>query len=378
MENGVWKGITYSAFDIAKKYNLEKQIRQASGRKELRCLDTNCVNPELKYCHGEKKGAYFAHISNCSCDYNKFDKENTPFLRQINRSLYDVLISKGYNVQIETKIIPHHYSHMLVTLPNQKQVAIELGTEKTTANKISYIASQYENIGIGIKWIVVMNSALPTRDEDSIFLKRHALNETNKKDVLMIDARNNELIQYTIDSNLYEYNGFNMPPKLFSDMYVEKGVISQLEFENDELTIPGFYDRSNSWLEDKQKEFNKEIALLKEEACRVVEERRALKKNIKSGYYHCRLEMQDNKQTEIKKSYAECYDEVKDKFTQQKTPILDSTGVRWIMCENCGAIKPKGKFVLYGGLNHVNLGTCSDCKNNDLQQQLDGVNKTSI
>ena len=62
-----------------------------------------------------------------------------------------------------------------------------------------------------------------------------------------------------------------------------------------------------------------------------------------------------------KQAELEAYNEVKDLFTQQDTQIRDSRGVRWIKCEICGQILPSDKFVSYGGLNHINLGTCNDC-----------------
>ena len=62
-----------------------------------------------------------------------------------------------------------------------------------------------------------------------------------------------------------------------------------------------------------------------------------------------------------KKQFEVCYNEVKDKFTQQQERILDHTGQRWIKCEECGEIKPDYDFASYGGINRVNSGICSCC-----------------
>ncbi len=48
-------------------------------------------------------------------------------------------------------------------------------------------------------------------------------------------------------------------------------------------------------------------------------------------------------------------------FLQQEIPIWDDSGNRWIKCEFCGVIAKESKFALYGGINHVNLGTCKNC-----------------
>lgn len=67
IEKAIWKGKEIFAFEISQDYNNEKIIRQASGRKELFCPDENCKNRILKYCHGEKKQPYFAHLVNTDC-----------------------------------------------------------------------------------------------------------------------------------------------------------------------------------------------------------------------------------------------------------------------------------------------------------------------
>ena len=77
MEHALWNGKSFSASDIAKSYELEKQVRKASGYKELTCPDPDCPSPILRYCHGEVKRAFFAHLDNCKCDYAEYDKENT-------------------------------------------------------------------------------------------------------------------------------------------------------------------------------------------------------------------------------------------------------------------------------------------------------------
>lgn len=45
----------------------------------------------------------------------------------------------------------------------------------------------------------------------------------------------------------------------------------------------------------------------------------------------------------------------------QEHPFYDSAGNRWVRCEYCGRIFTDVNFVIYGGINHVNLGTCKKC-----------------
>lgn len=70
-----------SAYEISLNYQEEKAIRISSRNKYLKCVDPHCKNPILRYCHGDKKQAYFAHLTNTDCDYDRFDKMITKFLR---------------------------------------------------------------------------------------------------------------------------------------------------------------------------------------------------------------------------------------------------------------------------------------------------------
>ena len=90
MENALWNGKLYTAAEIAESYELEKSVRKASGRKELRCPDADCPSPVLRYCHGEIKSAFFAHLDNCTCDYAEFDKENTQLMRKVKRTISSI------------------------------------------------------------------------------------------------------------------------------------------------------------------------------------------------------------------------------------------------------------------------------------------------
>ena len=48
MEKALWDGQLYTTIEISDSYELEKAIRQASGRKELVCPDLDCPNPILR------------------------------------------------------------------------------------------------------------------------------------------------------------------------------------------------------------------------------------------------------------------------------------------------------------------------------------------
>lgn len=49
------------------------------------------------------------------------------------------------------------------------------------------------------------------------------------------------------------------------------------------------------------------------------------------------------------------------KFDQQEEQVRDNQDRRWIQCEVCGKIDPDQEFAIYGGVNRLNLGICSNC-----------------
>ncbi len=52
-------------------------------------------------------------------------------------------------------------------------------------------------------------------------------------------------------------------------------------------------------------------------------------------------------------------------FSQQETQVRDAAGNRWIKCEFCGKIAMESEFSTYGGVGHINLGTCKECSANN-------------
>lgn len=374
MENALWNGQLYTAAEVAESYELEKSIRKASGRKELKCPDVDCPSPILRYCHGEIKSAFFAHLDNCTCDYAEFDKENTHLMRKVKRIIYDSFIAQGYDVQLEVKLLPRHYTHLLFNLPSGKRIAVELGTQRTTANRIDYLSAQYAAIGIDVKWIVISNFQTPVKENETFFIKRYILNESKRKDILVLNWDGSEITQYVVDPNKYLYRGNPLHSDNYPDIYSETADLSALILDNEELTIRGFHSRYDEWLVRKRAAFEKRMAQLAEEIA--LREKRMRERQ--EEYERHRREMaskevtmpsyNDNSpnitykpSTSTSMSYEARRESILSRMDQQVSQVRDSTGARWIRCELCGSVETDDKFWSYGGANHVNLGTCYKC-----------------
>lgn len=55
-------------------------------------------------------------------------------------------------------------------------------------------------------------------------------------------------------------------------------------------------------------------------------------------------------------------EEILPQIHQQEEPVFDHTGERWFQCEICKKVLPREYFSSYGGMNHMNLGVCLECR----------------
>lgn len=352
MENARWNGQLLMASEISKDYIIEKEIRKASGHKELRCPDPGCQNPVLRYCHGEMKDAYFAHLNNANCDYAYFDNEIEPVVRNVRRNLYDILKSKGYNVQLEVKILDHYYTHILLNMEDGNRLAIEIGTQRISANRIDSLTDEYLEKGISVKWIVIDNPNINVRERQTFFLKRYSLNESKNKDLLVVDSTCKEITQYKVDPNKYVYhNGQIMSSENYPETFKYNALLSELAIEGGDLTIVGFNEEYENWLKRKLSAFEKRVKQLDEE---FIEEQRQRKNKIEH-------QTSSIEQIKPKIEYSPTSEEILNLLAQQDTVAYDSIGRRWIKCEKCSHIGTDDDFSSYGGYNRANLGICYSC-----------------
>ena len=77
-----------------------------------------------------------------------------------------------------------------------------------------------------------------------------------------------------------------------------------------------------------------------------------------------RLE-EEQRQAESRRREEDFRSNMESNFTQQETQVRDAEGNRWIKCEFCGMIAKDNEFSSYGGVGHINLGTCKECSANN-------------
>ncbi len=379
MEFALWNGKKISASEVSAEYSYEVQVRDVSS-KELLCPDPNCANPILRYCHGDKKDAYFAHICNEHCDYGDYDRDTPSQIKLVCKRLYTHLASLGFNVQMEVKVLKHHYTHILVTTDNNVKIAVELGNQRTSEKHIEKITQEYEDSGILVQWIVVDNLDIPDGEDRVYCLKRYILNESTNNDLIIIEPETYKVGQYKIDEKRYCAVGREIYSENYPKTYTVGSTLEDIVIENNELTLPGFIASYNTWFEKKNKQFLKKKEQLEKEAAEERKRQAERLEEIRQKQKEERAKrgqaftytpyksatpapvfqpLEPEKKPQL--SYEERKSEIIDKMNQTENVVIDSTGVKWIKCEICGKVDEASEFVMYGGANRRTLGLCAEC-----------------
>ena len=374
MEFAIWNGKKISASDVSAEYSYEKQVRGISS-KELLCPDPNCANPILRYCHGDKKDAYFAHVCNENCDYGDYDRDTPSQIKLVCKRLYNHLASLGYKVQMEVKVLEHHYTHILITTNNNERIAVELGNQRTSEKRIEKITQEYKDAGILVQWIVVDNLDTPEGEDSVYFLKRYVLNESSNNALIIIEPETYRVGQYKIDEKRYFAAGREIYSPNYPKVYSAEKCMEDIVVENNGIALPGFIKSYNSWLEKKNKQFLKKKEQLEKEAAeerkkqaerlekirrKQKEERAKREQNFTCAPYKAVAPapiIQSVKEKKSQLSYEERKAEVIELFENSMSKILDSTGVKWFKCTVCNDIKEDPEFVYYKGIT----GLCREC-----------------
>jgi hypothetical protein len=159
---------------------------------------------------------------------------------------------------------------------------------------------------------------------------------------LVLDFANDaEKIQKSNTSTFREY--------LLSNLLKKRWIYNK----NAEIVYPQIFEHNKKAYEKCQKKLQNEARKkeLQEQRERKLHEQREKEQTSKLKA--------EQLNAEVKLNIG--YTQVKGLFVQQDRQILDEFNVRWVKCELCGDIKPFNKFTIYGGMNHMNIGKCTDC-----------------
>ena len=259
MEYALWNNQEIIASSIGKDYALEKQIRVSSKRQELRCPECDTI---VRYCHGDRKVPYFAHRGAEKCPYNDFDNQTSQSVKAVIVAISDKLQSAGFNVERTKIAVTNHVSHLLIHCSDSLTLAVEFITTRIGAEKTNKLVSLYREAGIPAQFIVVSDKLDVSSEDQVSHAKRFALNEDASGCLMVINSEADSLKQYYWDKTEYKYQG--IPFWYTRDaIYSESAELSALSLENGYLTITGFDNRRQAWIDDRNRRYQEWIEQLK-------------------------------------------------------------------------------------------------------------------
>lgn len=358
MEKAFWNEQLLYAYEISSDYKLEKCIKRASKNGDLYCTDPDCKMPRLKYCHGDSKGAYFAHVENCDCDYAKYDFQNSFALRKLQIKLFDSLKRK-YKVEIDSKTLKDHYTPLLVTLPSDKKIAIEIVTKKTQISDIELLVQKYKQQDLLLHWVYATDKLHITKENESYFMKRYILNESAQKSILMINYTNQKIIQYSQDTEQYlSASGNKLEIPGFTELYWKTGPMSDIEVTVDSIGLRGYSENFEQWKCNKKQAYE----------------------NLKKRASEAKRSSDVNKETKATINDAVDYLLISGVWqnvdslieTAKNNPdysIYDDKYNKYRICDVCGRLKKAFCFDPYIFINHnQNIGICKMCKSKQVKE----------
>ncbi len=339
MENGMWNNNELHAFDIAKDYELEKKVRQASKNRELLCMDKNCSNRILKFCNGEIRGAYFAHRENSDCSYDRYERSHGKKYEYVRHSLYNELKRKGYNVSMEQPIGKRHYAQIVIINEDGSKEGIEFASVRISISDIERIEDIYKENATGLIWVLVDKPYMSIDGINSYFIKKYCLNDTPDKTLTIIDKSGECVTQ------------FRKGP---TSIYRENRLVAELVMENQRLVIRNFNERFASNADNERYLLRHE----KEIACERINN--ILKNGIVVS--NVKTKTKEDVMTELTpEDKIILENEIEGTIDDQLEKTIDSKGRRWLRCFECGEISLEENFVSSGGKGEFGIGICRKC-----------------
>lgn len=323
LEYALWEGKKIFARDVALNYAFEREIRKASAQKMLKCADSECASSLVKYCHGEVRGAYFAHIHNENCAYAQYDKNCEPY-RNIKLTLFEHFLTQGESIELDIKIFGRHYCPLKFSFSDGTMIAVEFGTSKTTVKEIETLENEYETAGVKFIWLVIGELNGITKESDMFYLKRHLLNKEKNVPFILIDSNCKDVCEYFNETDC----------DCGKRVAYRNGEIASLIIRNQRIELAQSEAQHRQFYDGKEPYKNK--------------------LEIK--------EMGNARIEQTQYTWEQEWKAIQAQINQQETQVRDSCGIRYVKCVKCGKIADVSKFVEYGGKGSINKGICNDCQ----------------
>lgn len=259
----IWDNKLLFAENVAETEQYETEVRKAGSRNELKCTDPDCQFPHVIYKHGPEVIPHFAHKQKGNCDYADYDenfRKDKSIIKTVCSELYKIISSNGYKIKQEVKIPNGHtYAHLMIEV-DDKIVALQIQTSATSANYNARVEEDCKSSGYDFQRIIIGNPDAIQRENHTYHIMRYQYNHSANKDLIIIDEKCSVVSQTKEDNSDYTYKGKkpDFSSVLFSAKYNSfqlKATPDKLVFENGSLSIAGFNNKYNSFVNTRKNEF---------------------------------------------------------------------------------------------------------------------------
>jgi hypothetical protein len=228
-------------FEIVKDKEKEADIKNQGRCRKLICADLDCSEPVI-YRKGNKT-ARFSHLkSTPNCAYDKYDSDMPDEIRKLKLSVFERLNEIGCNLAIDIKILPNHYTPIIIKLENGKNHAIEFAGKNISANKLQELKKSYNDCNLSVEWITVDSLSMLENEKDANNIKRFQLNESENHTAILYDKDTAGLAVISFDENEYQDS---------SNMFVHKFSVAGLIFSEGNLSALDFKENFDKWIEKR-------------------------------------------------------------------------------------------------------------------------------
>lgn len=265
-------------------------------------------------------------------------------------------------------------------LSREKGVAVSYSYDRVNLSDEKFDVLQANSEGLQLIYIVdIMNSGSNGQYPEALMKVQDRQGYClllDVKDALYSDAKMRAVFYTQDNDGLWKEIRFADGP--LSDFTIAEN--GSLQYRNEELAAlqaakSKSFERSmqdeRAWREEEQKRRRLEFQKLQEKA----ENER---KNRQEEARIRREKEEAERRAEMKRREDDFRKNMQENFSQQETQVRDADDNRWIKCEYCGLIAKESEFISYGGLNHVNLGTCKTCSSKPSAERVSMVSITEV
>lgn len=259
MEKCYYNGKIIYAIDYKEDYEKLKEIKFASRNKELTCFGCGKTVFFQDYHDRAKHFARQQSEEMSNCDYHKYEqtcKKRSPIWKESKNVLFNHFREFDLcDVDMDEKIIPNHWTDIIITFSDNEKHAIEIIDTKIDIKSLQNVIDEYKLKNINSTWFILDQINNIKLEKDAHFIKRMQLNEFD--DLIIIDKDDLAMAIYKFDKTIYKYQNREGYHNFNTNIFSYPFNLEQLKISDKQILVEGFDDKYQKWLDNRTQYFLK-------------------------------------------------------------------------------------------------------------------------